>query len=280
MPPTSPTETRRVIRRAEQHVVSPTDFRAEGLTAHEAVGPLTDVRAVGPVLTLHDARMAAGAGIDPHPHQRNERLFYVLSGSLHHRDVLNGRQADARSGSLAIFTEGRRGMIHAESNPAPDEGRQWILVVAPQEPGDRPRVQIVDADAAGRNRPGGGVTMKVLVGEGSPATPTADVRLVADLRLQDGAVWEHTLAEDESVLAQPIEGPAVVMGERLGTDDVLAVGPADPDRLLDVAGDGGSSRVLVAVTGPGYGFVVGADPDPDRAPVPRRRSTGQRRSAE
>lgn len=278
MPDRPPTETRRVVRRADQPVITPDDFGADGLWAHEAIGPLTDLRAVGPVLTLHDARMAAGAGIDPHPHQRNERLFYVLSGALHHRDVLNGREADAPSGALAIFTEGRRGMIHAESNPAGSEGRQWILVVAPDTEVERPDIQIVDADGAGRQRPGEGMSLKVLVGDGSTAAPTADVRFVADLRVRDDAVWEHALADDEAVVVQPIKGRALAMGERLGTDDVLAVGPRDPDRTLRVTGDGVPARVLVAVTGPGYGLVVGRDPDPERSPVPRRRSAGQRPS--
>lgn len=275
MPDSDQTETRRVVRRADQRRITPDDFGAEGLWAHEAVGPLTDLRAVGPVLTLHDARMAAGAGIDPHPHQRNERFFYVLSGALHHRDVLHAREADAPSGSLAIFTEGRRGMIHAESNPSDDEGRLWILVAAPDAEADRPQVQVVDADGAGRERPGDGMSLKVLVGDSSSATPTADIRLIGDLRVRDDAVWEHELAGDEAVLVQPIKGNALVMGEHLGTDDVLAVGPGDPDRMLRVTGDGVPSRVLVAVTGPGYGFVVGTDPDPDRSPVPRRRSALQ-----
>lgn len=270
------TETRRVIRRGEQHVITPEDFRAEGLWAHESIGPLTDLRAVGPILALHDARMAAGASIGHHPHQRNERLFYVLSGGLHHRDALNSREAVAGSGDLAVFTEGRRGMIHAEGNPSADEGRQWILVLAPDPVPDRSRIEIVAAGDAGRERPGEGMSLKVLVGDGSAASPTADIRLLADLRVRDDASWKRGLADDEAAVVQPIRGRAQAMGEHLDTDDVLAVGPDDPDRSLVVTGDGVPTRVLVAVTGPGYGFVVGTDPDPDRAPVPRRRSTGER----
>lgn len=270
------TETRRVIRRADQHVVTPEAFGVDGLSAHESVGPFTDVRAVGPVLAVHDARMEAGAGIGHHPHQRNERLFYVLSGALHHADALNGRTADAATGDLAIFTEGRRGMIHAESNPSRDDGRQWILVLATDPVPDRGDLQIVDADSAGRQRPGDGMSLKVLVGEGSSARPVADVRLLGDLRIRDDATWRRPLGDDEAVLVQPIRGRAQVMGERLDLDDVLVVGPDDPDRTLEVTGDGEPARVLVAVTGPGYGLAIGVDPDPERAPIPGRRSRGER----
>lgn len=270
-------DTRRVVPRRVQHRITAADFGADGLSAHEAVGPMTDVRAVGPVLALHDATMEPGAGIGHHPHQRNERLFYVLSGALHHSDALSGREADARAGDLAVFTEGRRGMIHAESNPSADTGRQWILVVAPDEVPDRPRIQIIGADDAGRERQGEGTSLKVLVGGGSSAEPAADVRLLGDLRVRDDAVWRRRLAPDEAVIVQPIRGRALVMGEQLDTDDVIVVGPDDPDRDLVVTGDGVPTRALVAVTGPGYGLAIGTDPDPDRAPIPQRRSTGERR---
>ena len=249
--------TRSVVRASERHVIRPEDFNAPGLTAHEPIGPAAPVRHVGSVLVLHDSIIEAGRGIGHHPHQGNERLFYLLSGGLRHDDALNHYSADASAGDLAIFTEGSRGMIHAESNPSDADARIWILVATTDPTPRAASVRVLASDDAGRERPGDGISVKVLVGESSPAVLHSDVRWLADVRIRDDALLRRPLADGETVIAQPLKGRALVMGESLGRDDVLAVGPDDGDRVLEITGDGQPSRLLVAITGPGVGFAVG-----------------------
>lgn len=256
MTETRVTETRKVVRAADRHVIGPQDFGAPGLTAREPIGPAGPIQHVGAVLVLHDSVIEAGLGIGHHPHRGNERLFYLLSGGLHHDDALNHYTADASAGDLAVFTEGWRGMIHAESNPAEDDARIWIIV-APTEPmPPTASVRVLASDDAGRERPGEGISVKVLVGGSSPARVHSDVRWLADVRVRDDVVFTRDLADDEAVVVQPIKGRALVMGEVLETDDLLAAGPEDPSRTLEITGHGVPSRVLVAITGPGLGFAT------------------------
>jgi redox-sensitive bicupin YhaK (pirin superfamily) len=261
----SMSSTRRVVHAADRNVITSEQFGSPGLVAREPIGPDAPVTYSGAVFVLHDSIIEAGCGIGHHPHQGMERLFYVLSGGLHHDDALNNITADAAAGDLAIFTEGRRGMIHSESNPAADDARIWIIV-APTDPvPPTASVRVLSGDDAGRDRPGDGMSVKELIGPGSPAQVHSDVRWLVDLRIRDDAVFRRELGHGEAVVAQPIRGRAKVMGESLGTDDLLAVGPDDEDRTLEITGDGEPSRLLVAVTGPGLGFRTPADAADGRA---------------
>lgn len=252
------TERRSIVRAADRIVIGPEDFGAPGLVAREPIGPTAPVRYVGEVLVLHDSVIAAGLGIGHHPHRGNERLFYVLSGGLHHDDALNHYTADAAAGDLAIFTEGHRGMIHSESNPADTDARIWIIV-APTDPMPPTASVKVLADAdADRQQPTDGVAVKVVVGDGSPARIASDVRWLADIDLRGDAVYTRNLGTDEAVVVQPIAGTVRAMGEHLDTDDLLAVGAdeAAGGHTLELAGTGDAARVLVAVTGSGLGFAT------------------------
>lgn len=249
--------TRRVVRRKECNVITAEMFNAPGLEATEPIGPDAPVRLTGAVLVLHDSVIESGKGIGHHPHRGNERLFYLLSGGLHHDDALNNITADATAGDLAIFTEGRRGMIHAESNPADEDARIWIIV-APTEPmPERATVRVLEAADAGFHA-ADGVEVKEIVGGASPAQIHSDVRWLADVRLEAGARFTRERGAGEAVVIQPIGGRVRAMDEDLETDDLLAVGPDDPDGAIDVSTDGASARVLIAVTGPGVGFEVNA----------------------
>jgi redox-sensitive bicupin YhaK (pirin superfamily) len=158
----------------------------------------------------------------------------------------------------AIFTESRRGMIHAESNPTAEDARIWIIV-APTDPvPPTATVRVLKGHDVGSARPGGGIRIKEVVGDSSPAKVHSDVRWLADVDVDDGATFTRGLADDEAVVLQPISGRVRAMGESLDTDDLLAVGPDDATRTLDLTGDGERARILVAVTGPGLGFAASA----------------------
>lgn len=251
------TPTRRVVRREECNVITAEQFNAPGLQAIEPIGPDAPVQHVGSVFMLHDSTIAAGCGIGHHPHQGSERLFYLLSGGLHHDDALNRITADATSGDLAIFTEGRRGMIHAESNPASEDARIWIIVAPTDPTPPTASVRVLERRRAGSVTPGDGIAVTELVGASSPARISSDVRWLADIELSPDATFTRPLAGDEAVVIQPVAGRVRALGERLDTDDLLAVGPDDAERTLALTPDGEPARVLVAVTGPGLGFAAG-----------------------
>jgi redox-sensitive bicupin YhaK (pirin superfamily) len=248
--------TRRVVRRKECNVITAEQFNAPGLEAIEPIGPDAPVQHVGAVFMLHDSTITAGHGIGHHPHRGNERLFYLLSGGLHHDDARNGITADAQVGDLAIFTEGHRGMIHSESNPADEDARIWIIV-APTDPMPQmASVRVLKSNDAVSTHSSDGVEIKEIVGGASPATVFSDVRWMADVHIGSGATFTRPLGSDEAAVLQPIAGRVRAFGEHLETDDVLAVGPDDAERTLDVTTAGEHARVLVAITGRGLGFLA------------------------
>jgi redox-sensitive bicupin YhaK (pirin superfamily) len=147
-------------------------------------------------------------------------------------------------------------MIHSESNPADEDARIWIIV-APTDPMPQmASVRVLKSNDAVSTHSSDGVEIKEIVGGASPATVFSDVRWMADVHIGSGATFTRPLGSDEAAVLQPIAGRVRAFGEHLETDDVLAVGPDDAERTLDVTTAGEHARVLVAITGRGLGFLA------------------------
>lgn len=244
---------------AGYHEITPEDFNAPGLRAFESVGPERTVRASGPLLMLHDGRFEAGRGIGPHPHQRMERLFYILTGAVDHRDVLNHIQGHMGAGDLGILTEGRRGMIHSEWNNTDGPARAYILVY-PNEPlaASASFDAVRDADAP-RLADAEGVVTKQLVSRDSGLLH-GDVREFSDTVLDAGAEVTLTIAHDEGAALFVVNGEVSIhVGEQVakgGVDHTFLVPPAAAERSVRL-GALDRSRVLRVVHGPGFGLQRG-----------------------
>lgn len=256
------------------HVIGPEDFGAPGLWARESVGPWGPVEAIGPLVTVHDSRFDPHRGIGHHPHRGMERLFYILDGSVDHDDALNHITGHMGTGDLGILTEGRRGMIHSEWNHGDGPARAYILVY-PTDP--TPATASFDAvrDAeAPRVNPAPGVVAKQVVRRGDERL-RGDVREIGDSSLEEEAALEVRLRPDEAGLVFVIEGRVDVRADvgaedgagsgpvRMRTGHTLVVPPAPRPRELRLVG-GGPSRVLHAVTGPGFGVRRRGAPPPER----------------
>jgi redox-sensitive bicupin YhaK (pirin superfamily) len=241
------------------HVIGPEDFGAPGLWARESVGPWASVEAIGPLVTVHDSRFDPHKGIGHHPHQGMERLFYILDGSVDHDDALNHITGHMGTGDLGVLTEGRRGMIHSEWNHGDGPARAYILVY-PTDP--TPPTASFDAvrDAeAPRAHPAPGVVVKQVVTRGGNRLH-GDVRVLTDSTLDAQAVLDVRLGRDEAGLIFVVDGRVDVRaadgggGEaaRARAEHTVLVPPAPRSRELRlVAGE--PSRVLCALTGPGFG---------------------------
>lgn len=113
---------------ADYDVIGEERFGQPGLVAVESIGPGMPVKTVGPLFIIHDSVFEPRHGIGHHPHRGMERLFYILEGAVAHDDAQNGITGHMGMGDLGILTEGRRGMLHSESNPTDGQTRCWILV--------------------------------------------------------------------------------------------------------------------------------------------------------
>jgi redox-sensitive bicupin YhaK (pirin superfamily) len=241
----------------DYHVIRPEDFGAPGLWAREAVGPFVDVQALGTLVTVHDSRFEAGCGIGHHPHQRMERLFYILEGTVDHDDALNHITGHMGAGDLGVLTEGRRGMIHSEWNHGDGPARAYIFVYPndPLEPAAS--FDAIRDGEAPRRTPAPGVETKGVVERGSGRLH-GDFRALGDSALAAEATLEMRLQAGEAGLCFVVAGGVDIdedHGARaaLGLDHTLLIPPAPTPRTLRVTGRE-PSRVLHAVTGEGYGL--------------------------
>ncbi|HVM13669.1 MAG TPA: pirin family protein [Egibacteraceae bacterium] len=242
----------------DYHVIRPEDFGAPGLVARESIGPFVSLQAVGPLVTVHDSTFEPHSGIGHHPHQRMERLFYILEGAVDHDDALNNITGHMGTGDLGILTEGRRGMIHSERNNTGGRTRCYILVY-PTEP--LPPTAAFDAirDAeAPRVDVTPGVTAKYVV-QRTTDRLHGDVRELVDSTLEAGAGFQAELGPDESGLVFVLDG-SVRAGEDPGAppasldrEHTLVAPPAPRTRNLKVEARA-EARVLHTVMGPGLGL--------------------------
>lgn len=253
------TATRAIHLTAGDHfVIGPEQFGSPGLWARESVGPFAAVEALGTLVTVHDSRFAPGRGIRHHPHRGMERLFYILEGAVDHDDALNHITGHMATGDLGVLTEGERGMVHSEWNHGDADARAYILVYPAEPlPPDASFAAVRDGDAR-REHPSDGVEVKHIVERSRLGPLHGDLRHLADVSLAPGAVAEAALGEDEAGVVFAVEGEVEVGDSAIGTrvlraEETLLLPPIDEPRALWLSAER-ASRVLYALTGPGFGL--------------------------
>lgn len=239
----------------DSFVLGQEQFGVPGLFAHEVIGPFVRVQALGPLIMVHDGRFEPRHGIGHHPHRYNERLFYILEGTVDHDDALNDIQGHMGTGDVGQLTEGMRGMLHKEWNNTDGPARAFILVYSTDPVPPRASFEALrDADAP-RYDEGEGARTKELVGSKSPLRVRGDVRLFADTALEPGAALETTFGEGETGMLFALEGTLDVEGHEIREEGSVLVGPDDRVRTVRArAPEGG--KVIRVVGGPGHGLVV------------------------
>jgi redox-sensitive bicupin YhaK (pirin superfamily) len=238
-------------------VLGESDFGTPGLQATELIGPFVELQAAGPLIMIHDALVEANLGIGHHPHRFNERLFYILEGSLSHDDALNGITGSMGKGDIARLTEGETGMLHKEWNDTGERTHAFILVYETRPVPERASFAALrDADAP-RYEESPGVETKELVGPRAGLEVYGDIRFFADSRMSAGSTLDAELQEGEGGLLYPLEGELVVgEGAALVPGNTLIAAPNHSRRSLPVRAQS-DARVLRVVYGPGRGVVTG-----------------------
>ena len=244
-----------VLSRDDYKVLDEDDFGVDGLIAHEWVGPFVEIQAVGPLIMVHDGRFDPRKGIGHHPHRYNERLFYILDGTVDHDDALNGITGHMGTGDLGILTEGRRGMLHQEWNNTDGPGRAFILVYGTDPmPPTATFAAVRDGDAP-RSEPFEGVRTKELVGPNVSAPLHGDIRSFTDDELQPGAEIPFEVGAQEGGLVFPVDGEAVLDGEPLGEESLALIPPSPEPRTVAVSAPHGA-RLIRVVYGSGHGLLL------------------------
>lgn len=193
------------------------------------------------------------AGFPSHPHRGFETVTYMLDGHMLHEDHL-GHRGNLTSGSVQWMTAGR-GIIHSEM-PQQESGRMrgfqlWVNLPAREKmkPASYRDIQPHEIPVVAL---AGGGRIKVIAG-----TLTADGRttpgpiqglttapLYLDVELPAGAVFSHSVRNDDNVFLYPYEGSVRVGGASVLTHNagVLSAG----ERIEVAAGTEGARFILLA----------------------------------
>jgi redox-sensitive bicupin YhaK (pirin superfamily) len=254
---TASTSTEQFVLRPEDYVVlGESDFGTPGLTATEIIGPFVPLQAVGPLIMVHDAIVEANMGIGHHPHRFNERLFYILEGSLSHDDALNQITGFMGSGDIARLTEGETGMLHKEWNDSGERTHAFILVYETRPVPARASFAALRDEEAPRYEEAPGVTTKELVGPKAGLPVNGDIRFFADSILEGGSELAFDLGAGEGALVYPLAGAIAFGGDELRPGRSLILSPMETERQVALRAES-DARVLRGVFGPGRGLIRG-----------------------
>jgi len=245
-----------LLSRDDYVVLGESDFGTPGLIATEIIGPFVPLQASGPLIMVHDGFVEANKGIGHHPHRYNERLFYILEGSLSHDDAMNQITGFMGKGDIARLTEGETGMLHKEWNDTGERTHAFILVYETRPVPERASFAALrDADAP-RYEEAPGVMTKELVGPRAALEVNGDIRFFADSTLDSGAELTLDLGAGEGALFFPLEGEVAAGGDvALVPGSTLIIPTADEPRRVALSARV-DSRLLRAVHGPGRGLIT------------------------
>jgi redox-sensitive bicupin YhaK (pirin superfamily) len=241
-----------IILTPEDYVaLRPQDFgMPEGVSATEIIGPFAPIKGVGPLIMVHDGVLEPHLGLGHHPHRYNERLFYILEGTLSHDDALNHITGEVPKGGLARFTEGKRGMVHQEWNNTDVPARAFILVYETDPIPETASFVLLAHEDAPRYEAAPGVTAKELVGPRVQFPVHGDIRLYTDNHFKADSRLELEVKPDEAILLVPLEGEVEVDGQPLSPPNVAIGAPGSVQRTLSLNASR-DSRLLILVFGPG-----------------------------
>jgi redox-sensitive bicupin YhaK (pirin superfamily) len=237
-------------------VLGESDFGTPGLEAKEVIGPFVPLQAVGPLIMVHDAIVEANMGIGHHPHRFNERLFYILEGSLSHDDALNQITGFMGKGDIARLTEGETGMLHKEWNDTGERTHAFILVYETRPVPERASFAALRDAEAPRYEEAAGVTTKELVGPNAGLPINGDIRFFGDSHLASGSELAFSVGAGEGALVYPLDGAIAFGDDKLRPGNSLILAPSETERQVALRA-GSDARVLRAVFGPGRGVIRG-----------------------
>lgn len=213
-----------------------------------------------PFILLDHFAMQHPHGFPDHPHRGFEIISYVLGGAMAHEDSA-GNSTVIPTGGVQTVTAGR-GIIHSEMPHGDDisTGLQLWINLPRADKGVAPSYREFAPEEIPTTA-GNDVTVRMIVGPGSPARIQRDIRYV-DVQVAgtfrfrgevpagfQGFVYllegQGTFNMVRETLRQPFEtDDGSVSGPKAAQGDLLFV-PADADaRVIEVVRDGGGRAPL------------------------------------
>lgn len=160
--------------------------------------------AIGPLFYWAWAESEVSGTIAMHPHQGFEILSYVLEGELRHRDTL-GNASEVGPGGVQVQQAGS-GLSHEEVT-GPESTKFFQIWFQPdlEEALTRPAAYLETSHEELPATTQEGVTVKTILGEGSPVSLETDVAM-HDVEISPGSRYRRELPEGRAIAAVAISG--------------------------------------------------------------------------
>ncbi|NOU92842.1 pirin [Paenibacillus sp. LMG 31456] len=213
------------------------------------------VKGIGPLFYWAWAHSKKEGHIPMHPHQAFEIITYMVNAKAEHSDTL-GTSSIVEAGGLQVMQTGS-GVSHSERFIGPDsEGFQiWFEPYIREALQRKPTYNQFDHEAFPVVETTG-LTVKTVLGEGSPVELVADVQMW-DVELAGGSQYSHKLAAGRSLAALAIRGHG---GWTLDTEaakhavqfnhkdfTVTAAESGQPEDVVLAASEDGLRMILIEV---------------------------------
>ncbi len=164
-----------------------------------------------------------GGGFPDHPHRGFEAITYMLDGGMQHADNL-GNKSTVTAGGLQRFTAGK-GIIHSEMPAGKAHGIQLWINLPQQLKHIQPSYQQVDVDAIPVDS-NDGVTVRTVVGEGSPAQLKTEV-LYLDISMKSESLYQRIIPKGSRGFVYILEGEIKLNQEVLQASEAAFFGSAE-----------------------------------------------------
>lgn len=205
------------------------------------------VKRIGPLFYWAWAFAKENGFIPSHPHQGFEIMTYVVQGKAEHGDSL-GTVSTVGPGGAQVMQTGS-GVYHNERFIGPDmEGFQIWFEPHLQEAVKRTPTYNEYSHENFPTRTENGVTVKTVIGEGSPIDLTTDVRMW-DIEVNGDSGHSHTIQAGYSLAALAIRGNGVLSHD--GSEypfqhkDFIVTHADEDDGTVHINSSDGPSRIIM-----------------------------------
>jgi redox-sensitive bicupin YhaK (pirin superfamily) len=206
-------------------------------------GDSSSVDRLGPLFYWAWGKANQEAEIAMHPHKAFEIMTYVINGVVEHQDSMGTKQTVTAGGAQVMQTGS--GVYHAEAfrGGYAEAFQIWFEPNLNQTIKQPPTYNQYNHEQF-PHKEANGVTLKTVIGEGSPIHIETDAK-VYDFSLEPGAAYTYSLSKDRILSFLVIQGSGITSaGNELSFKDYVVIKPDVDENVLLQAGDNQAMRIV------------------------------------
>ncbi|KAI8895303.1 RmlC-like cupin domain-containing protein [Globomyces pollinis-pini] len=211
-----------VIKKLSKSIHAVVKREGLGALVYRTIGT-RHLRNLDPFLLLDDFKVIKPAGFPDHPHRGFETVTYMFDGVLQHEDFA-GHKGSIGPGDVQWMTAGK-GIMHAEmpvSDTACTGLQLWVNLPKKDKMVDPKYQELLSKNIPIVNKPGGGVTVKVIAGEsyGTQAKiHTNSPIYYLDVNMEPNQSFEQVVPEGWTTFIYSITGSPIIENSKEKVDE-------------------------------------------------------------